>query len=357
MRTFALSSLLVGGAVASMVMPDYVRDHNPEADHVDLGDGVGPVKHVSPWDSGTGSASCFCNPDTDVASTDVTCVAEEHTCAYTHLTHSTKPLFSVEDRGKWRGAKHSTCTGTSKHWSLRVTHPAATGLYGPNAQPMHTPVKMHRCKMVKVPVPLGMGGGDHHICRCCDCQPEAPAAFCWGPKAWGEIAYQGVGEGYGDMASAAAAFRNEKCLRKPGYDAAACRAECDKRGADCEAIQMKGKTGCTIALKGCMNQGCAEQLPLGSNPYKNGCYHTPTALDATASWRRRRGGGVGWAGRQQIAQLTGVENTFVQKRTPSNGHLCNGQDGQNALHISRGDVTANSALMGFHVADKGQARR
>merc|ERR1711871_1507600 len=182
-------------------------------------------------------------------------------------------------------------------------------------------------------------------CKCCDCTPEAPAAFCWGPKSYGELAYQGVGEGYGDLAAAAAAFRAEKCVRINGYDGAACRAECDMRGSDCEGIQMQGKDRCTIALKGCLNQGCVEQLPLGTNPYKNGCYRAPKAKVATASWRRRRGGGVAWAGTQKIAQVTGAADTWVSIRTPSDGRLCNGQVGD-ALPFSRGN-DATSSLMGF----------
>lgn len=312
--------------------------------HVPLNsNGVGHTTHAYP----EGSASCSCDPATAAAAASVTCRKEEHSCKYNHDNHSEKPLFSALDRGKWRGAKKDgSCTGTSKHWSIRVSHPPATGeIDDPHAQHHHEPIKMHRCKMVTTAAPAGMTSGTISACKCCDCTPEAPAAFCWGPKARGELAYQGVGEGYGDLAAAAAAFRAEKCVRLEGYDEAACRAECDKRGADCEGIQMKGKSGCTVALKGCINQGCVEQLPLGTNPYKNGCYRAPKAKDATASWRRRRGGGVAWAGLQKIAQVTGAEDTWVSIRTPSNGHLCDGQN-QEALAFSRGNVAAGN-LMGF----------
>jgi hypothetical protein len=329
MKSFAVACLFVGASAdMTVAMPE----------------SVDVTRHSY---TGSGSAACFCDPSTAAQSLEVTCRQEEHTCQWNHENHSEKPIFSLSDRGKWRGSKKpGSCTGNTTHTSIRVSHPHASGLEPPHVtQYHHEVVKMHRCKIVTVPAPMGMSSATISACKCCDCTPEAPAAFCWGPKAKGELAYQGVGEGYGDMAKAAAAFRKEKCVHLPGYDEAACRAECDKRGSDCEGIQMKGKSGCTVALKGCLNQGCVEQLPLGTNPYKNGCYRAPKAKDATASWRRRRGGGVAWAGPQQIAQVTGAEDTWVAIRTTSNGRLCDGQNGE-TLHMSRGDHDAGT-LMGF----------
>ena len=148
---------------------------------------------------------------------------------------------------------------------LASTSAAATGLGSDDrGGSIHgKPHAYHHCKMVS-----------KDECSCCDCDRPKPQKYCWGRKVHGELAWQGPGPGFDGVAAAGTRWRNERCLTRIGVDERECRLACEAI-EDCEAVYVHGGGKCTLARLGCLNRGCHVQQPLGSNAYRNGCYHSP----------------------------------------------------------------------------------
>ena len=212
------------------------------------------------------STECDCDPqDPALRSSTLVCQQETHHCRYTALNRGHD---SWDIAGQWWGHAdpNGTCSGTTQHSSIRVSHPFSEMLeqVSPLHNASHWTVPAHRCKMLRAP-----NGSYTHDCACCDC---AAVHYCWSPKVLGSLAFQGPGPGDSSRATRAAGVRKDRCIRLSGLDESRCRSECAQI-EDCEGIAMHGGE-CVLAREGCMNRGCAVDIPLGSNPYRNGCYHS-----------------------------------------------------------------------------------
>eukprot|EP00937_MAST-01D_sp_MAST-1D-sp2_P004671 g4671.t1 len=250
----------------------------------------------------THGTECDCDP-AKTPSHALVCKHEVHTCRYTHANH----YRYRSQAGDWTGAKGQTsvCTGTSSHLSLRVVHPVGQAdELEAHMNASHTSHPGHRCRLL-------VDGK----CACCDC---AAVHFCWSPKVHGVPAFQGPGPGASESAAAGAAFRSNKCVRMSGMNATECRAKCATH-ADCEGVYVDGDA-CMVLRRGCINRGCEQRLPAGSDPYRNGCYHRFDSSDALRSAGRGR-----FETGLKMAMLTAKDasaGSFLQLRSATPDGVC-----------------------------------